>query len=103
MSENVSLEGTWKLVVKGPAGAQPTVLVIENKNGELSGTQTGQGSTSPVTDVKVNGADVEWTNHVTKPMKLKVVFTGKIEGNSMAGKCKVGFMGSFNFTATKEG
>lgn len=102
MSENVSFEGTWNLVVKGPAGNQPTVLVIENKDGKLGGAATGQGSTTAVTDVTVNGAEVTWVNHVTKPMKLKVVFTGTIQGNNMAGKCKVGFMGSFNFTAVKE-
>lgn len=103
MSENASLEGTWKLVVKGPTGAQTTVLVIENKNGELGGTQSGQGSSSAVTDLTVNGNQVSWVNHVTKPMKLKVTFTGAIEGNTMTGKCKTGFMGSFNFSAVKEG
>lgn len=101
-TENASLEGTWKLVVKGPTGPQPTVLVLERAGDTITGTQSGQGSATPVTDVRVDGCKVSWVNHVTTPIKLKVTFTGEISGNSMSGKCKPGFLGSFPFTATKE-
>ena len=100
--KDVPLEGIWNLVVKGPTGPQPTVLVIERKDGALSGHQTGQGTTSPVTQVEVNGNKVSWVNHVTKPLKLKVTFTGEIQGNTMSGKCSTGFMCSFKFSAVKE-
>jgi cytochrome P450 len=98
---DVPLEGTWKLVVKGPTGPQATVLAIQNANGVYSGTQTGDGSTTQVSDVKVDGKQVTWVNLVTKPLKIKVTFTGEIQGNTMAGKCKAGFMGSYKFTAVK--
>jgi cytochrome P450 len=100
--EDVSLEGTWNLVVHGPTGPQPTVLVIERNQGVLGGTQTGQGSTSAVTEVQVEANHVSWVNHTTKPIKLKVTFTGEIQGNTMSGKCKAGFVGSFKFSAVKE-
>jgi len=99
---NASLEGTWNLIVKGPTGPQPTVLVMERAGDTLVGTQSGQGSSTSVTDVQVDGSKVSWVNHVTRPIKLKVTFTGEIVGNSMSGKCKAGFMGSYPFTATKE-
>jgi cytochrome P450 len=99
--ENATLEGTWNLVVKGPTGPQPTVLVLERAGNTFTGTQTGQGSTSPVTDVQVDGNKVTWVNHVTKPMKIKVTFTGEITGDNMSGKCKPGVFGSFPFSATK--
>jgi hypothetical protein len=35
-------------------------------------------------------------------MKMKVEFTGTINGTEMTGKCKAGFMGSFPFTGTKQ-
>ena len=98
---NVPFEGTWNLIVKGPTGAEPTVLVIERSNGSYSGTQTGQGTTSPLADVKVDNSKVSWVNHVTKPIKVKVTFTGEISGNKMTGKVKVGFIGAFSFTAVK--
>jgi hypothetical protein len=100
--ENAPLDGTWNLVVKGPTGPQPTVLVMERAGNTLTGTQSGQGSSTSVTDVTVDGNKVSWVNHVTRPIKLKVTFTGEITGNTMSGKCKAGFMGSYPFTAIKE-
>jgi cytochrome P450 len=101
-STNASLEGTWNLIVKGPTGPQPTVLVLELAGDTYTGSQSGQGNTTTVTDVQVDGNKVSWVNHVTKPVKLKATFTGEITGNSMSGKCKAGFFGSFPFSATKE-
>jgi hypothetical protein len=69
----------------------------------LTGTQVGStGTPTAVTDVQVDGTKVSWVNHVTKPLTIKVTFTGEIEGNSMSGKAKIGFMGSYPFTAVKE-
>jgi cytochrome P450 len=99
--ENATLDGTWNLVVKGPTGPQPTVLVLERADNTFTGTQSGQGSTTTVTDVQVDGNKVCWVNHVTKPIKLKVTFNGEITGDSMSGKCKAGVFGTFPFTATK--
>ena len=101
-TEHTSLEGTWNLVVKGPTGPQPTLLVMTRAGDALNGTQSGQGSTTDVTDVRVDGRKVSWVNLVTKPIKLKVTFTGEITGNSMSGTCKPGFLGSYPFTAVKE-
>lgn len=101
-ADNVPLEGTWNLIVKGPTGPQPTVLVIERSGDALSGSQTGQGSTSPVAEIKVEANKVSWVNHVTKPLKVKAQFMGEISGNCMTGKVKVGFMGSYPFTAVKQ-
>lgn len=97
----VPVEGRWAITVKGPTGAQETELVIERKNGMLTGEQTGQGISSPILDASYEGNTLRWVNQVTKPMKLKVQFQGVIEGNTMSGKCKAGFMGKFPFTATK--
>ncbi|MDR3417198.1 MAG: cytochrome P450 [Nevskia sp.] len=97
-----TVEGTWNVVVKGPTGPQPSTLVLTLAGGELSGTQTGQGVTTPVTDIKLEGNNIRWVNHVTKPMKLKVEFSGVIEGNQMSGKVKAGFMGSYPFTGAKQ-
>jgi hypothetical protein len=101
--ENVSLEGKWNLVIKGPTGKQPTVLVMERDGNTITGSQSGStGTATAVTDVQIDGSKVSWINHVTKPINIKVTFTGEIEGNSMSGKAKIGFMGSYPFTAVKE-
>ncbi len=97
----VALEGTWNVVVKGPTGPQPAVLVLERNGDAISGAQTGAGSTSPIADFKQTGNKIYWANHITKPMKMKVEFNGELSGNVITGKAKAGFMGSYPFTATK--
>jgi hypothetical protein len=97
----VVVEGKWHVIVKGPTGAQATELLIERIDGKLGGVQSAQGNSSPVLDLKVEGNSIRWINQVTKPMKLKVEFSGTIDGPTMNGKCKAGFMGSYPFTATK--
>ncbi|PPE74256.1 cytochrome P450 [Solimonas fluminis] len=100
-SGEVTLEGTWNVVVKGPTGPQPATLVLEKSGDTYTGSQSGQGSTTPIADFKLTGNKVYWVNHVTKPMKIKVEFTGELNGNVLSGKAKAGFMGSYPFTATK--
>ncbi|MDR3417261.1 MAG: hypothetical protein P4L83_13835 [Nevskia sp.] len=98
---STSVEGRWQLVVKGPTGEQATELSIQRIDGRWSGVQSGQGTDSPMTDLAIENNTIRWINHVTRPMKLKVEFTGVIDGNRMSGKCKAGFMGSYPFKATK--
>jgi cytochrome P450 len=101
-TEYAPLQGKWNLVIKGPTGPEPTVLVIERLDDIMTGTQSGQGITTALTDIQIDGNKVSWVNHLTKPLKLKVTFTGEIMGNSMSGKVKVGFLGAYSFTAVKQ-
>ncbi|WP_348672653.1 cytochrome P450 [uncultured Abyssibacter sp.] len=100
-AEPVSLDGEWDVTLKTPAGAESTVLVLDTSGGGLTGTQTGRGTTSEILNASFDGKTVYWMNKVTKPMKLKVEFTGTIDGNTITGKAKAGFMGKFPFTAVK--
>ena len=101
-TESASLEGKWNVVIKGPTGKRPTVLVMERAGGALTGTQSANGEPTVVTDIEFDGLHVSWVNHVTKPLSIKVTFTGEVQGNSMSGKAKIGFMGTYPFTAVKE-
>jgi cytochrome P450 len=94
--------GKWTLTVKSPTGPMATTLLLEHVGAALTGTQSGQGTTSPISEVRLEGSNIFWVNHVTKPMKLKLEFAGVIDGNAMSGKVKTGFMGSYPFTAVKE-
>lgn len=98
----MSIAGKWKVTVKGPTGPQETVLELQENNGAITGAQTGQGSTTPITDAKLDGNQLFWINHVTKPMKMKVSFTATVDGTTMSGKVKAGFMGSYPFTGVKQ-
>ncbi|WP_373096189.1 hypothetical protein [Zhongshania sp.] len=95
------LAGKWQIAVKGPTGPQLTELRLERTADGYTGVQSGDGMDSPVEAFSVDGANVSWINRVSKPMKLKVTFTGVVDGDSITGKCKAGFMGKFAFTASR--
>ena len=99
----VSLEGNWTLTIKSPTGPMASTLMLERRGDVLTGTQSGQGTTSPISDIRLQGSNLSWINEVTKPMKLKLEFSGVLEGNTLSGKVKAGFMGSYPFTGVKEG
>lgn len=98
----MSVAGKWKLIVKGPTGAMPSMLVLEENDGVLSGVQSGQGSSSDIADAKLEGDNIFWVNQITKPMKMKLEFKGVVEGKTMTGKVKAGPMGNYPFTAALE-
>lgn len=96
-----SVAGTWTITVKGPTGAESTTLVLEIANGQLTGVQSGRGMSSTIIDAKFDKGKIFWINQITKPMKMKLEFSGVVEGQTMSGKVKAGFMGSFPFTGVK--
>lgn len=96
-----ALAGEWKVTVKGPTGPMATTLELKYENGVITGTQSGQGQSSDIEGFEFNDGKVSWINNVTKPMKMKTTFNGEVEGDTMSGKVKAGFMGSFPFEGTK--
>ena len=98
----MSAVGTWKLVVKGPTGPMSSVLELNEVNGTLTGTQSGQGNTSEILAAKVDGDAIYWENVTTKPMKMKLEFRGTLNGDEIVGKVKAGMMGSYPFVATRQ-
>jgi cytochrome P450 len=96
------IEGKWTVTVKGPTGPMASTLTLERVDGALTGTQEGQGQSSPIRDARLEGDKLVWANEVAKPMKLKLQFSAVISGRSMTGSMKAGFMGSYPFTGVKE-
>jgi hypothetical protein len=96
-----TIAGTWNVTIKTPGGGTNTVLAFENDNGVLSGTQSAQGQSTPLTEIRLEGSRISWVNVVTKPMKLSCRFSAEVSGGRMAGKMKAGIMGSFAFSAEK--
>ncbi len=97
----VSVDGSWTITIKGPTGPMESVLEVEPLGDGLRGVQSGEGSSSEVDDISYKNGELVWINKINKPMKMTLTFTGKVEGDTMSGKVKAGFMGSFPFIATK--
>lgn|SRR5690625_3285612 len=97
----MSVAGKWNLTIKAPTGAQKTELEIREENGALSGVQSGQGVSTDIPEITVNGNEISWNSTVTRPMKMKLEFAATVEGDTMNGKVKAGMMGKYPFTATR--
>ncbi len=98
-----TIDGEWNVTIKGPTGPMPSTLSLATNNGVLGGEQSGDGTTTQIEDIDYNpdSGAVRWINRVTQPMKLKLEFTGTVDGDTIAGKVKAGFMGSYPFTGNK--
>lgn len=98
-----SIEGMWTVTIYGPTGPQETSLELRVVNGVLGGTQSSLGQVEKVDEINYDGrtGKVEWINKIRKPLPLKLIFGGVVEGNAMNGKVKASIMGSFSFTGVK--
>jgi len=97
----MSVTGTWNLTVKAPTGAMETTLELREEGGQLSGSQSGQGDSSEIKEGRIDGDSLFWITTISRPMKMKLEFSGTVAGDAINGKVKAGMMGSYPFTASK--
>ena len=98
----MAVDGTWKLTVNTPMGAQESTLVISTAGGNATATQSaGSSEPRPVDDVAVNGNNVSWKASITKPMALTLEFNGSVDGDRMNGQVKLGMFGSQPFSGVR--
>ena len=76
--------------------------MIEKVDGGWRGSQSGDGITTPIDQIIYDNGTITWINQITKPMKMKLEFTGVVAGDTITGKVKAGFMGKFPFTAKRD-
>ena len=89
--------GTWNLTMNSPLGAQTAILQIQEAGGSL----TGKGAPSALKGLKVEGTSVAFSADADTPVgKMKLGFTGAVEGDSLSGKYSTPF-GAFDFSGTR--
>lgn len=93
----MSVSGNWSITIKSPMGPMPITLALQQEDGAVQGTMSGQGQTSPISDGKIDGDTLSWSTSVTTPMKMTLEFSGTVAGDKISGSVKVGFMGKFSF------
>ena len=94
----MSVDGAWKITVSSPMGPQDSTLDLAVEGDALTGSQSAQGSTSPIANGKVDGDTLTWSNSIKTPFPMTLEFTGKVEGDSLSGSVKAGSFGSFPFS-----
>ncbi|TAH67927.1 MAG: hypothetical protein EWM45_05735 [Rhodopseudomonas palustris] len=97
----MSVDGNWNITMSTPMGDRQATLSLQSSGGTLTGTQAADGDSGEIFDGTVNGNDVAWKLSITNPMPLTLAFTGKVDGDSMAGEMGIGPMGSFPFKGSR--
>ena len=98
----MAVDGTWKLTVNTPMGAQESTLVLTSSGGTPAGTQAaGSSEGRPIDDLTVNGNEVSWKSSITRPMSMTLEFSGTVDGDSMSGKVKLGMFGTQSFSGVR--
>ncbi len=98
----MAVDGTWKLSVNTPMGAQESTLVVSTAGGTATATQSAAGSDPrKVDDVTVSGDNVRWKASVTKPMAITLEFNGTVSGDNINGTVKLGMFGTQSFSGVR--
>jgi len=95
------VDGAWNFVVKVPGGEQQSVVTLRSEGSLLTGTMSSEEyGVQPIEEGKFDGETLTWKSKTTKPMKLTLTYTAKLDSqNNMSGTLKVA-MAKLNFVGT---
>jgi hypothetical protein len=86
--------GVWQIEIATPIGKQLVTLKIDEKNGIVTGTATQGTETVPFVDPVKAGDRLQWTQSITKPLKMTVKFDLQCFGDTVSGTAKPGIFPS---------
>lgn len=96
----MAVDGKWKITLSTPMGPQKMTAELTTEGSTLSGyIQSDIGSEK--VNGTVDGDSLNWQMDVTKPMKIKLNFDVKVEGDNMTGKVKLGMLGNADLTGVR--
>lgn len=97
----MSIDGTWKVTMNSPMGAQEAELKLTTDGSSLSGQMVSPQGSIDLSDGTVNGNDASWKAALTEPMPITLEFTATFDGDSVSGNAKLGAFGNASFTGTR--
>lgn len=98
----MSVAGNWKLTMETPFGVQTPLLAIKPDAGAYAGTLTGDTGSTPLEELKIDGASVSFSAKIATPMgSFQVSFSAKVAGDAMTGTYTT-MMGDTEFTGVRQ-
>jgi hypothetical protein len=93
-------DGTWKITINTPMGAQEVTAEITTSGDTFTGKTSGRMGDSEVAG-KVNGDTLTWSAAITQPMPMTLEFEATVSGDSMSGNVKLGAFGNAPLTGVR--
>ncbi|MFJ8806277.1 hypothetical protein [Streptomyces sp. NPDC102490] len=97
----MSVDGTWNLSISTPIGKIKAVVELRERDGLLTGVAHGAGEDVPLGDLSLDGDRLTWTQAITKPMRLDLVFDVRVDGDILQGTSKAGRLPSSKVTGER--
>jgi 4-carboxymuconolactone decarboxylase len=97
------LDGTWQIVFDHPAGEQQLTLVIDSRNGGLSGSVTNPalGISIPIVEGSVDGNRFSFNAPMTQPVHMDIGYNGIVDRDAISGEITIQAGGAFAFHGTR--
>ncbi len=101
-AQEVNVTGDWEMTTTTPRGERTRDVHFEQEGEKL--TVTMQGRRGEVKgEGTLKGNEIEWTITRSTPRgEFTMIYTGKIEGDTMSGEVQMGDFGSGEWKATKK-
>ena len=92
--------GSWKVTAATPVGPQVMQLHIVVEGERLTGRiESAMGDLE--VEGTAEGSSLRWISSITKPMSMKVTFDLVIDGDTLSGTARMGFMGKAKLTGER--
>ncbi|OUS23949.1 hypothetical protein A9Q99_25680 [Gammaproteobacteria bacterium 45_16_T64] len=95
------IDQAWDFAVKIPGGEQKSIVTLKSDGDALVGTMNSEEyGVQDIEDGSFDGETLTWKSKTTKPMKLTLKYTAKLDdANNMTGFVKVA-MAKMKFSGT---
>jgi hypothetical protein len=97
----MSADGSWKVTINSPMGAQQATMNLVTDGDSLSGSMESPQGTQEFAGGTVNGDNLEWIVEVTSPMPMKLEVSAAVDGDSISGNVKLGAFGEATFAGER--
>jgi hypothetical protein len=99
----MSADGTWKVSMSTPMGAQEMSLDLKEEGSTLTGTMSAAMAPEAIalSDGTVDGSSLSWKAALTSPMPMTLEFSATVEGDTISGDVALGSFGNATFEGTR--
>jgi hypothetical protein len=98
----VDVTGAWAFEVTSAAGTGSPTMTFSQSGEKLTGTYAGQFGEAPLQGT-VKGNQITFSIDITvQDMKLRMVYSGTVAGDSIKGTATFGELGEGTFTAARK-
>ena len=99
----MSADGTWKMTMQTPMGAQEGTLELKEEGSTLIGTMSATAAPEPmeITEGTVDGDALTWKAALTQPRPITLEFSATVDGDRISGDVKLGAFGNATFEGTR--